>query len=54
MSTQSNETAKKEIEISPLHKKIVSERLQKMDANPSDCKNWEEIEDNLKLQDNSE
>jgi hypothetical protein len=43
-------TDEKEIEISPIHKEIVSERLQKMDANPSDCRNWEEIERNIKLQ----
>jgi hypothetical protein len=44
-----NETDEKEIEISPLHKEIVSERLQKMNENPSDCKSWEEIDRNLIL-----
>jgi hypothetical protein len=38
-----NETGEKEIEVSPLHKKIVSERLQKMNENPSDCKNWDSL-----------
>jgi hypothetical protein len=45
-----NETGEIDIEISPVHKKIVSERLQKMNENPSECRNWEEIERNLKLQ----
>jgi hypothetical protein len=45
-----NETGEKEIEISPLHKEIVSGRLQKMNENPADCRNWEEIEHNLRLQ----
>ncbi|MDR1201262.1 MAG: addiction module protein [Tannerellaceae bacterium] len=44
-----NETGEKDIDISPLHKEIVSERLQKMSENPSDCRNWEEIECNLRL-----
>jgi hypothetical protein len=45
-----NETDEEEIEISSLHKEIVSERLQKMNDNPSDYKSWEEIERNLRLQ----
>jgi hypothetical protein len=45
-----NETGEEDIEISPVHKKIVSERLQKMNENPSECRNWEDIERNLKLQ----
>jgi hypothetical protein len=45
-----NETEETDIEISPVHKKIVSERLQKMNENPSDCKNWKDIERNLRLQ----
>jgi hypothetical protein len=45
-----SETGEKEIEISPLHREIVSGRLQKMNENPSACRNWEEIERNLRLQ----
>jgi hypothetical protein len=45
-----NETGEMDIEISPLHKEIVSGRLQKMNENPSVCRNWEDIERNLRLQ----
>jgi len=44
-----NETDEENIEISALQKKIVNERLQTMNNNPEDCKNWEEIECNLNI-----
>jgi len=44
-----DETSEKEIEISAVHKQIVSDRLQKMNDKPTECKSWEEIERNLKL-----
>ena len=44
-----NETDGENIKISAVHKKIVNERLQLMNNNPSDCKSWKEIESNLNL-----
>ena len=44
-----NETDEENIEISAVQKKIVHERLQQMNSNPTDCKSWEEIESNLNL-----
>ena len=41
----SNETNEDNIEIPAMQKKIVNERLQQMNNNPTDCKSksWEEI-----------
>jgi hypothetical protein len=44
-----NEADEKEIEIPSLQTVIVTERLQKMNEDPSCCRNWEEIERNLRL-----
>ena len=44
-----DETSEKDIEISTVHKQIVSDRLQKMKDNPTECKSWKDIECNLNL-----
>jgi Putative addiction module component. len=44
-----NETDEENIEISAVQQKIVYERLQRMNNNPTDCKSWEEIESRLNL-----
>lgn len=44
-----HETDEDDIEILPVQKKLVSERLQKMNQNSLNCKSWEDIESNLKL-----
>ena len=44
-----NETDEENIKISSVQKKIVNDRLQRMNNNPSDCKSWKEIESNLNL-----